>query len=65
MVLLLVRHRLQHQRVWLFKTPTLEDPSGGKQGTDKGEETSHGQSRDGARFRVAAIEPQLSQASQY
>jgi hypothetical protein len=61
-LLLLVRHRLQHQRVGLLEAPTLEDPSGGEEGADKGEEAAHGQSRDGARFRVAAIEPRVGDA---
>ena len=41
-LLLLVRHRLQHQRVGLLEAPTLEDPSGGEEGADGGEEASHG-----------------------
>ena len=61
-LLLLVRHRLQHQRVGLLEAPTLEDPSGGEEGADKGEEAAHGQSRDGARFRVAAVEPRVGEA---
>ena len=61
-LLLLVRHRLQHQRVGLLEAPALEDPSGGEEGADKGEETAHGQSRDGARFRVAAVEPRVGDA---
>ena len=40
-LLLLVRHRLQHQRVGLLEAPTLEDPGDGEEGADKGE-ASHG-----------------------
>jgi len=41
-LLLLVRHRLQHQRIGLLEAPTLEDPCDGEEGADKGEEASHG-----------------------
>ena len=41
-LLLLVGHRLQHQRVGLLEAPALEDPSGGEERTDGGEEASHG-----------------------
>ena len=41
-LLLLVRHRLQHERVGLLEAPALEDPSGRKEGADKGEEAAHG-----------------------
>ena len=34
-LLLLVRHRLQHQRVGLLEAPALEDPSDGEEGADK------------------------------
>jgi len=61
----LVCHRLQHQRVGFLEAPTLEDPSGGEEGTDKGEEAAHGQSRDGARFRVAAIKPRVGDAKAF
>ena len=64
-LLLLVRHRLQHHGVWLLEAPALEDPGGGEERTDGGKEASHGQSGDGARFRVAAVKPRVSDAKAF
>jgi len=64
-LLLLVRHRLQHHGVLLLEAPTLEDPGGGEECTDEGEEASHGQSGDGACFWVAAVEPRVGDAKAF
>ena len=39
---LLVRHRLQHERVGFLEAPALQDPRDGEERADEGKETSHG-----------------------
>jgi len=64
-LLLLVRHRLQHQRVGFLEAPTFQDPRDGEERADKGEEATHRERRDGAGFWIAAIEPRVGEAESF